>query len=370
MKIQIIFISFFALLLSSCQTQNKKSNPIEIKLDYHDKSPSFYNISFTKEALVIDGSDDEPKWQHSPWSSRFVDISLADSASIPHYSTQFKMLWDSSYLYIYAKLEEPHIWGNLHERDTVIYYNNDFEVFIDPNGDTYNYGEIEINALNTVWDLLLDKPYSLGGKANNHWDINGFKSAVYVNGTLNNNRDIDSFWSIEMAIPMKALLELKNKPRTIPSDGEQWMMNFSRVHWDHDLIGQKYDRKKVNEKYQREYNWVWNSQNEINMHIPERWGIVEFSKKGESPNREFHKSDKWELSRIAYQLFRDIRFGKQKSLLGTKTYDRKYLNIKVLEYSLPAIFNKTEMGFEILLGPDLQGNKLAIDQNGKLKWFN
>lgn len=30
---------------------------------------------------------------------------------------------------------------------------NDFEVFLDPDGDNHNYYEIEINAHNTVWDL-------------------------------------------------------------------------------------------------------------------------------------------------------------------------------------------------------------------------
>lgn len=64
------------------------------------------------------------------------------------------MLWDETYFYIYAEMEEPHVWGTLKERDTVIFYNNDFEVFIDATGDTHNYYELEVNALNTAWDLF------------------------------------------------------------------------------------------------------------------------------------------------------------------------------------------------------------------------
>ena len=45
------------------------------------------------------------------------------------------------------------------QHDAVIFHNNDFEVFIDPDGDTHNYYELEINALNTVWDLFITKPY-------------------------------------------------------------------------------------------------------------------------------------------------------------------------------------------------------------------
>ena len=62
-------------------------------------------------------------------------------------------------------MEEPHVWGTLTKHDSVIFHDNDFEVFIDPNGDTLEYYEFEINALNTGWDLFLDKPYRQGGRA-------------------------------------------------------------------------------------------------------------------------------------------------------------------------------------------------------------
>ncbi len=56
-------------------------------------------------------------------------------------------------------MEEPRPWAELTLHDSVIYKENDFEVFIDPDGDNHNYYEIEINALGTVWDLFLAKPY-------------------------------------------------------------------------------------------------------------------------------------------------------------------------------------------------------------------
>lgn len=56
-----------------------------------------------------------------------------------------------------------------------VFNDNDFEVFIDPDGSTHYYKEFEINALNTTWDLELNKvcwrgrgvylphPMSMGG---------------------------------------------------------------------------------------------------------------------------------------------------------------------------------------------------------------
>ena len=118
------------------------------------------------------------------------------------------MLWDDKFLYVFAKLYENHIWGDITKRDEVIYYNNDFEVFINPNDDVFSYGEIEINALGTEWDLFLNRPYRLKGKADSSWDINGLKSAVDIIGTLNDPNDLDDYWTVEIAIPLKEIEKL------------------------------------------------------------------------------------------------------------------------------------------------------------------
>ena len=187
-----------------------------------------------------------------------------------------KMLWDQEFLFILAKIEEPHVWGNLKQRDTVIFYNNDFEVFIDPDGDTHQYMELEINSLNTAWDLFLKRPYRNKVKVDNAWNIEGLQSAVSYQGTLNDPSDTDLGWTLEIALPWKAL-ERGNPSGTIPVN-QFWRMNFSRVNWQFDLVNNKYVRKKdKNGKYLPEFNWVWSPQGVINMHVPERWGYVFFS---------------------------------------------------------------------------------------------
>ena len=54
--------------------------------------------------------------------------------------------------------------GTLTERDSIIFHDNDFEVFVDSDSDNHQYYEIEISALNTVWDLRLVTPYRFGGQ--------------------------------------------------------------------------------------------------------------------------------------------------------------------------------------------------------------
>ena len=40
--------------------------------------------------------------------------------------------------------------------------------------------------------------------------LEGLKSAVYINGTINNPNDIDNYWTVEMAIPLEEISQLKD----------------------------------------------------------------------------------------------------------------------------------------------------------------
>lgn len=221
--------------------------------------------------ITVDGQLGEPSWQAVPWTETFVDIE-GDAKPRPRFPTRAKMLWDDEYFYVAADLEEPHVWGTLTEHDSVIFHDNDFEVFIDPDGDNHEYYEFEINALNTGWDLRLVKPYRDGGPALNEWEIPGLKTGVHVRGTLNDPSDEDEGWSVELAFPWAALAEFANRPAP-PADGDQWRVNFSRVEWLHQIVDGAY--RKVPDR--REDNWVWSPQGVIDMHRPERWGYVQFS---------------------------------------------------------------------------------------------
>ena len=223
--------------------------------------------------ITLDGKLDDAAWKAAPWTADFVDIE-GDRRRKPRFRTRVKMLWDDKCLYIGAELEEPHVQGSYTRRDSYIFHeDNDFEVFLNPDGNNHNYAELEMNALNTVWDLHLKKPYRDGGKAEDKWDIPGLKTAVHVNGTLNNPRDLDKGWTIEIAIPWEIVRALNDKPARAPRDGDQWRFNFSRVEWSFDIVDGKYVRRKD----RREDNWVWSPQGVVNMHQPETWGYVQFS---------------------------------------------------------------------------------------------
>ena len=96
-----------------------------------------------------------------------------------------RMLWDYENLYISAVLEEPDVKALVKDHDDIVYHDNDFEVFLNPFCDEKLYYELETNALGTVMDLLMEKPYRKGGTYIMPWDFKGLQLAVKVHGTLN-----------------------------------------------------------------------------------------------------------------------------------------------------------------------------------------
>lgn len=73
------------------------------------------------------------------------------------------MAWDEQYIYFATPNWKIRIFGpNLKEHDQIVFYDNDFEIFIDPDGDNHNYYEYEVNALGTIFDLFLVKTYRVG----------------------------------------------------------------------------------------------------------------------------------------------------------------------------------------------------------------
>lgn len=233
--------------------------------------PQGYVCYRAESPLLIDGRLSDASWERAPWTDFFSDIRGPDWPE-PRLHTRAKMLWDDVYLYIGVLLEEPHVWGTLTERNAIIFYDNDFEIFIDPDGDNHNYYEFEINALNTIWELTLARPYKDGGPATHGTNISGLKSAVHVEGSLNAPFDTDQYWSVEVAIPWAGLAAY-NPGATPPQHADHWRMNFSRVEWGHVVDGGQYEKLPETP----EDNWVWSPQGIVDMHRPEKWGYVQFS---------------------------------------------------------------------------------------------
>lgn len=270
-------------------------------------APRAYLCHYAPGPPAIDGDLSDAAWEAVPWTATFTDIEGSVRPE-PYYDTRVKMCWDSQYFYIAAELEEPHLWATYSERDMVIFHENDFELFLDPTGDTHHYYELEINALGTVWDLLLTRPYRDGGRAINAWDIAGLQSAVKLYGTLNDPSDEDEKWTLELALPWKVLGEAAQHSGP-PKEREIWRANFSRVQWRIEAKENGGYEKTIDpntNKAYPEHNWVWSPQGAIAMHQPETWGHVQFTKApaaqgGAAQVSEQAENIRWQLRQLYYQ---------------------------------------------------------------------
>jgi hypothetical protein len=108
-------------------------------------TPKTYDLHRTPTPINIDGKLNDPAWKKAKWTTDFVDIE-GSAKPKPRFRTRAKMLWDDQYLYIAAELQEPDVKATLTKHDSVIFHDNDFEVFIKPLPETDSYYEFGISS--------------------------------------------------------------------------------------------------------------------------------------------------------------------------------------------------------------------------------
>ncbi|HEX3021707.1 MAG TPA: carbohydrate-binding family 9-like protein [Lachnospiraceae bacterium] len=320
--------------------------------------PPVYQCKRATKPFVLDGNIDKEFWEEAEFTEDFVDIEGEQKAR-PRYLTRAKMLWDDEYFYFGAVLEGDEIWATQKERDSVIFLDNDFEIFIDPDSDTHQYYEFEINALNTFWDLFLTKPYRDFGKALNHWDIRGIRTAVKIDGELNNPEADNRRWMVEVVMPFSVLKECAPDTKN-PEAGDYWRVNFSRVQWQVDKVNGEYVKRCFpnSDRVYPEDNWVWAPTGVVNIHYPELWGFVFFTERGESYEIPQDEYDKWELRRLYYNAheFYD-RNG---------YFTREFDDIKgTWNYTIQPLVEVTKNSFEISCMSKDGKRELSILSDGK-----
>jgi hypothetical protein len=248
----------------------------------------------TTSEIQIDGRLDEHVWQKAPRSPRFRDMIYGEETI---HDTRAAVLWDEEYLYVGYWIEEPDLQATLTERDAPIYQNNDVEFFI---AGVDGYYEFEINSFGTIYEVLFfwddaylaggydkmeglapDQPgsqpfYGVGYK--NHprgprigffkWDLPGLKTAVFLDGTINDSSDRDRGWTVELAIPWSglAVLAVGDERSLPPEDHDVWRMDFSR-----------FNQYKEAAPSRDPGGWVWSPHGTWDSHVPECFTYIHFS---------------------------------------------------------------------------------------------
>ncbi|MDL2255985.1 carbohydrate-binding family 9-like protein [Parabacteroides sp. OttesenSCG-928-K15] len=353
MKRTILFL-FMLSVLTSCAEKRTK------EVWYAERAPFIPPVYVCYKApakIVVDGKLSPEEWGAIPPTTDFVDIEGV-IRPLPTLKTQLKMTHDEHGMYFGVLLEEPHIWATITEHDDVIFRDNDFEIFLNPSNDTHNYLEYEVNALGTVWDLYLSRPYRDDPVVLNNYEFMGMQSAVHVEGTLNNPNDTDKYWSLEVFIPWYSIYQVMRTEKK-PAEGAQMRMNFSRVEWITEVRDGKYVKIPMpGEEKVREHNWVWAPTGVINIHMPEYWGYVQFTETiaGVQEVPFVWNSDediKWTLRQLYY---RQREFHQAYNTYATNLADMKPEEICPEEWLKGLSVTASDRTYEISLQKDEETN--------------
>jgi hypothetical protein len=94
------------------------------------------------------------------------------------------------------------------------------------------------------------------------------KTAVHVDGTLNQSDDRDGGWTVELAFPWKGMKWLaKGDGRALPPKSDDvWRIDFSR-----------FNQYKAPPPAQDSGGWFWSRHGVWDSHIPECFPYIHFS---------------------------------------------------------------------------------------------
>jgi hypothetical protein len=279
--------SFFIFALAATTVRAEES-----KFPCPENEIAHYTAFHIAEPIRIDGKLDEKAWRHAPRSPRFVDIITGQPAV---HDTRAMVLWDDTNLYVAYRVEEPFVHAKFTTNNSPIYYDNDVEIFI---AGRDAYYEFEINGYNTtyeaffIWDDAYEKngyaqlpefarekmvPFNgvgftthpRGGRLGNfNWHFPGKKTAVFIDGTMNNDADRDRGWTVELAFPWNGMTPLASADHRAlpPKNGDVWRMDFSR-----------FNTYKEAPPANDSGGWVWTRHGVWDSHIPECFARIEFT---------------------------------------------------------------------------------------------
>jgi hypothetical protein len=247
---------------------------------------------------ALDGRLESPAWDVAELSPRFVDMATGTPGLL---DTRVGLMYDDHALYAGFWVEEPYPNAKLTERDAIIFSENDVEIFVD-GGDSYY--EFEINALNTVYEVFFiwkdaykrgsrfDVPEfdvhgpracTFGGNfdrseahfwTGSHprglrwafldWDYPGLKTAVYIDGALNNPDVISHGWRVEVALPWSGMTHLAGGRSIPPKPGDEWRLFLGRF------------QKIALGSGEVQAAWCLTPHGTYDTHMPEKWTTVRF----------------------------------------------------------------------------------------------
>lgn len=184
------------------------------------RSGGEYVVHRAQGAIEVDGVLAETAWDRAERAGPFVRSLDGKPATA---ATEARLLWDDEHLYVAFLAADANVSAVFFKDDEKLYTSNVVEIFLDPSGDGSRYAELEVAPTNALFDA------SFSGGPRKGMDLSWSshaRHAVHVDGTLNDARDADRGWTVELAIPFASL---PGMPKPRPARGDRWKFNLYRL---------------------------------------------------------------------------------------------------------------------------------------------
>ena len=205
--------------------------------------------------IVIDGILDEADWAAA---ESFGDFVFPWYTGGEQEQSEVKMLWDDTFLYVAFACDDTHIWAEHFSTNASVSRDDCAELFWNPDPDnSLSFYQFEINCVGNILSLYYNFE---GGRGSPRNTIMIPHIAQTIDGTVNDDSDIDTGWIIEYAFRFEDYPELSPKPA--PEPGDSWRIGLHRCGG------------KTNPQYSQ---WSASRTERPNYHRPQDFGTLIFS---------------------------------------------------------------------------------------------
>jgi hypothetical protein len=179
-----------------------------------DDPPGTLEVRRRTGPILIDGVLDEPDWQRAP---SFTLLPWKAGAPVT-LATSVRLLWDETSLYLAFDVDDDDPHSPYSRRDDPLYESEALEIFIDADGDSDVYVELQCSPSNVHFDA------AFSGGPRQHMDTAW--DAPFITATLPRDDGGVPGYRQEWRIPVAAL---KGIPVGEPRAGARWRANVFRL---------------------------------------------------------------------------------------------------------------------------------------------
>ena len=232
MRIKIVSFLVSALavsmMLCSCDSAGNERSSSQTAADTVDVMTAKY----TAVPVVVDGIFNEPVWQEAVVYRMHLPVDRSENNQLEEVG-QVRLAWNEEYFYVSVKFDDSDIVAEGTADQLHHYKLGDVcELFLKPADKTW-YWELYVTPQGNKTTFFFPSQGRMGLPSCFSNYSSGLQVAAQYDGTLNNWQDKDSYWTAEMAMPIK---DLTARGERFGPDAD-WRILVARYNYSYYLAG-------------------------------------------------------------------------------------------------------------------------------------